>query len=468
MPYEINETHDPNLKSWVESANDPSSDFPIQNLPIFAGFHPRCIAGDGPQHGTQLYVAIGDYGLNLDHFDECYCLEEDDPVYKYVDGLDVDLDIHGIGGQRLNDFASRRNSGRLRKRLVELFRVDTRRVRDKKDFARRFLFPRSEIMIAPPASIENYTDFYASVHHATTVGAMFRPDNPLLPNYKHVPIGYHGRASSIVLSGTEIRRPNGQQSPPDDNVGAGPSFGPCKLLDYELELGFFVGPGNELGKPISVSEAEDHIFGVCLVNDWSARDVQKWEYQPLGPFLAKNFATSISPYVVTMEALAPFRAPAYARPAGDPRPLPYLWNERDQKQGGLDITLEVYLASKQMRDRGMSPIRLSKGSTRDLYWTPAQMLAHHTSNGCNMQAGDLFASGTVSGPTPDSRGCLLELTWDGQGKPRKAIELPTGEKRTFLADGDEVIFKGYCEREGFRRIGLGECRGVITPAVSPV
>lgn len=445
MPYEINETHDPNLKSWVESANDPGSDFPIQNLP-FADVPPT---GHGFHRGVG--VCIGDQFLDLEILRRAGLL-----VVEKEHVLSLSLFTrHALVASH------------LRRQVVNLLRADNSRLRDNTELRTLAMRNLSDIPGWMSPWVRNYTDFYASVDHATTVGAMFRPDNPLLPNYKHVPIGYHGRASSIVASGTEIRRPNGQQSPPDDNPGVGPSFGPCKLLDYELELGFFVGPGNELGQPISINEAEDHIFGVCLVNDWSARDVQKWEYQPLGPFLAKNFATSISPYVVTMEALAPFRAPAYARPAGDPRPLPYLWNERDQKQGGLDVTLEVYLASKQMRDRGMAPIRLSKGSTKDLYWTPAQMLAHHTSNGCNMQAGDLFASGTVSGPTPDSRGCLLELTWDGQGKPRKAIELPTGETRVFLADGDEVIFKGYCERKGFRRIGLGECRGVIAPAIPP-
>jgi fumarylacetoacetase len=319
-------------------------------------------------------------------------------------------------------------------------------------------------------SVHNYTDFYASIHHAATVGSMFRPDNPLLPNYRHVPIGYHGRASSIVVSGTEVRRSRGQIPPPDDKPGQGPTFGPCRMLDYELEVGAFVGPGNNLGEPVPIGRAEDHIFGLCLVNDWSARDIQKWEYQPLGPFLAKNFATTISPYVVALEALEPFRCPAYRRPAGDPRPLDYLYDEQDQARGGFDITLEVWLRSAEMERRGMSPVRLSRSNAfREMYWTFAQMLAHHTSNGCNLQPGDLLASGTVSGTGPAERGCLLELTWQGRGPdakplPRKPIELPTGEKRVFLEDGDEVIFKGYCERDGFRRIGFGECRGKIVPA----
>ncbi|MEL7485009.1 MAG: fumarylacetoacetase, partial [Planctomycetota bacterium] len=319
-----------------------------------------------------------------------------------------------------------------------------------------------------------YTDFYASVYHATNVGSMFRPDNPLLPNYKWIPVGYHGRASSVVPSGTPIRRPSGQLSPAEE--GGAPSFGPCKLLDYELELGVVMGRGNELGETIPIAEAEDHILGVCLLNDWSARDMQKWEYVPLGPFLAKSFATSVSPYLVTMEALAPFRVPALRRPEGDPAPLPHLFDEHDQAHGGIDITLEVLLASKQMRDKGMEPIRLSKGSFKDMYWTISQMVTHHASNGCNMQPGDLLGSGTVSGPRRDSRGCLLELTWDGDpfaaepklvpGTQRTPIELPTGETRTFLGDHDEVILKGYCERDGYRRIGLGECRGAIEPGIN--
>ncbi|MEO1279982.1 MAG: fumarylacetoacetase, partial [Planctomycetota bacterium] len=300
------------------------------------------------------------------------------------------------------------------------------------------------------------------------------PDNPLLPNYKHIPIGYHGRASSVVASGTDIRRPVGQQAPAED--GGAPSFGPCKLFDYELEVGFVVGRGNELGETIDIAEAEKHMLGLCLVNDWSARDLQKWEYQPLGPFLAKSFATTVSPYIVTMEALAPFRTAAFTRDAGDPSPLPYLTSDANTAAGGFDITLEVLLASEAMRSKGMEPLKISSGNFKDMYWTLAQMLTHHSSNGCNMQPGDLLASGTVSGKTKDSRGCLLELTWNGDafasppklvpGTDRTPITLPTGEERKFLADGDEVIIKGYCEREGFRRIGFGECRGIVTPARS--
>jgi fumarylacetoacetase len=448
-PPGINETHDPNLKSWVESANDPATEFPIQNLPLCAATVERWSTG------PQLYARIGDKLLNLDHLDESG---------RVFDGVDYiqRLDIAGLGSSTLNWLEGKTA---LRMLLSDMLRADSKLVHDKKAFASQFLADLSEAVLAPPFDILNYTDFYASIHHASTVGAMFRPDNPLLPNYKHVPIGYHGRASSIVASGTEFRRPSGQQAPPDNEPGAAPSFGPSKMLDYELEVGCFIGPGNSLGQPINIAQARDHIFGLCLVNDWSARDIQKWEYQPLGPFLAKNFATTISPYIVTLEALAPFRCPAYTRPEGDPRPLPYLSDEQDQSWGGFDITLEAYIQSADMAKRGMAPHRLSSGrGFKDMYWTFAQMIAHHTSNGCNFQPGDLIASGTVSGPTPDSRGCLLELTWDGAGKPRRPIELPTGEKRTFLGDGDTVIFKAFCEREGFRRIGFGECRGTIAVA----
>jgi fumarylacetoacetase len=308
-----------------------------------------------------------------------------------------------------------------------------------------------------PAQIGDYSDFYASLHHATNVGSMFRPDNPLLPNYKWVPIGYHGRASSIVVSGTPVKRPHGQLKPPD---AESPVYAPSRALDYEMEMGCFVGSGNPLGKAVPIEQAGEHLFGLSLVNDWSARDIQTWEYQPLGPFLAKSFATTVSPWVITLEALEPYRVPPFKRPPGDPAPLPYLDSASEQARGGIDVTVEVYLLTSQMRDSGMSPYRLSRGSTADLYWTMGQMLAHHTSNGCNLRPGDLFASGTVSGPTRDSRGCLLELT----GRGSEPIQLPTGETRKFLEDGDEVIMRGYCERDGSVRIGFGECRGLIAPA----
>ncbi|MBL8747365.1 MAG: fumarylacetoacetase [Phycisphaerae bacterium] len=457
MPYDINETHDPNLKSWVESANAPGTEFPIQNLP-FVQFESleTFLADDGETRVPEHYsagVRIGDHLLDLQR-----CVEE---------GLFKDELFDALGTPFLDSMESILDAdaeawSMLRAGIVNILRKDGAVFRGNAGAKSKIILPIADCRLLPIfKKIPNYTDFYASIHHASTVGAMFRPDNALLPNYKWVPIGYHGRASSIVPSGSTITRPRGQTKADD---APAPTFGPSKLLDYELEVGFFVGRGNELGTPIHIGEAEDHILGLCLVNDWSARDFQKWEYQPLGPFLAKNFATSVSPYLVTMEALAPFRVPAYPRPAGDPAPLPHLYSERDQKLGGIDITLEVFLASKEMRERGIAPIRLSRGSFKDMYWTIAQLLTHHASNGCNMQPGDLLASGTISGPTPDSRGCLLELTWDGPGKPRKPIELPTGEKRTFLEDGDEVIMRGYCEREGFRRIGFGECRGIIAPS----
>jgi fumarylacetoacetase len=347
--------------------------------------------------------------------------------------------------------------GELRRQIADLLDADSPAWRANRRLGDRLLVPMAEVELLLPASIGDYTDFYASVHHATNVGSMFRPDNPLLPNYKWVPIGYHGRASSIVPSGTPVRRPRGQIKPADADA---PTYAPTRSLDYEMEMGCFVAGGNPLGEPVPVDRAEERLFGVCLVNDWSARDVQAWEYQPLGPFLAKNFATTVSPWVVTMEALAPFRTPAFRRPAGDPEPLPYLRSERNSAAGGLDIVVEVFLATARMREAGTPPARLSRGRVADLYWTPAQMLAHHTSNGCNLQPGDLFASGTVSGPDRDQRGCLLELTWRGE----EPLTLPGGETRKFLEDGDEVVMRGWCERDGAVRIGLGECRGVVVAA----
>jgi fumarylacetoacetase len=317
----------------------------------------------------------------------------------------------------------------------------------------------SEAEMRPPTDIGDYTDFYASIYHATNVGKLFRPESPLLPNYKYVPIGYHGRASSIVLSGSEVRRPKGQTLAAGAKI---PIFGPSQMLDYEAEVGFFVGQGNALGEPVSIDDAEDHIFGVCIVNDWSARDIQSWEYQPLGPFLSKNFATSISPWVVTWLALEPYRAPAFFRPPGDPQPLPYLSSAKDKSEGGIDLTIEVYIRSMLMREGHLRPSRLSTASLADMYWTPAQMLTHHTSNGCNMQAGDLFASGTVSGPEAGSQGCLLELTRRGA----EAIVLPTEEERKFLHDGDEIIMRAFLQREGAARIGLGECAGLIVASTA--
>ena len=433
----LDSTHDPTLESWVDSANLPGADFPIQNLPLGV-FHRRPL---GPLPYSAIGVAIGDYILNLRH-----CV-----TAGLLDGLAPEA-LDACSGVRLNRLMSlgRDHWLPLRRRLSELLSAGG----GHRSAVEPRLLPRRKAVMLPPATIGNYTDFYASIHHATNVGRLFRPDNPLLPNYKYVPIGYHGRASSIVVSGRAVDRPSGQWKGPTAEV---PVFGPTRSLDYELEVGFFAGPGNALGQPIPIAEAEGHIFGLCLLNDWSARDIQAWEYQPLGPFLAKSFATSISPWVVTMEALAPFRAPAFARPDGDPEPLPYLSLPEDRERGGIDLTLEVHIASRQMRESGVAPARLSRGNLRNLYWTPAQLLTHHASNGCNLRPGDLLASGTVSGPSAEERGCLLELTQRGA----EPIRLPTGEERKFLEDGDEVILRGYCERAGFRRIGFGECRGTI-------
>jgi fumarylacetoacetase len=339
----------------------------------------------------------------------------------------------------------------LRVHLMDLLSDRSARAR-----VQQTLVPQAGTEMLLPAHIGDYTDFYASIYHATNVGSLFRPDNPLLPNYKYVPIGYHGRASSIIPTGAEIRRPCGQTKAADADL---PSFGPSRSLDYELEVGFFVGRENTQGETIPISEAESHIFGLCLLNDWSARDVQAWEYQPLGPFLAKNFATTISPWVVTMDALEPFRVPAFARAESDPQPLPYLSTAEDRARGGVDLKLEVWLRTARMRAEKAPPVRLSQGNLRDLYWTLAQMLTHHASNGCNLQPGDLLASGTVSGPSPGSLGCLLEITRRGA----EPLQLSNGETRKFLEDGDEVILRGYCERDGNPRIGLGECQGIVMP-----
>jgi fumarylacetoacetase len=318
------------------------------------------------------------------------------------------------------------------------------------DKTEKWLLPLREVELLLPCEVPDYTDFYASIHHATNVGSMFRPDNPLLPNYKWLPVAYHGRASSVVVSGTQVRRPWGQIV---SNPAGPPQYAPCRLLDYEVELGAFLGPGNRIGEPIPIGQAEDHVAGVCLLNDWSARDIQTWEYQPLGPFLAKNFATSVSPWVVTLEALEPFRRAPLARPAGEPDPLPHLQTTGDSAFG---ITLEVWLRSARMQ----APMMISRADFSSMYWTLAQMVAHHTSNGCPLRAGDLIGSGTVSGPEKQNRGCLLEMTWRGT----EPLKLPTGETRKFLENGDEVILRGWCEAPGFRRIGLGECRGVVLPA----
>ncbi len=440
----MNETHNPRTKSWVESANVPGTDFPIQNLP-FGVFKRK--ERTGPGH---VGIAIGDSIVDMDTALSVV------PFY----GLAREA-AEACLSPSLNKLLSlgTRHSNALRSRMFELLQNDNQNAEKHRRLLEQSLVPMADAEMLLPAEIGDYTDFYASLYHATNVGTMLRPDNPLFPNYKHIPIGYHGRSSSIVVSGTSVRRPVGQtkaDSAPD------PDFGPSRLLDYELEMGFFVGAGNVLGVPINVEAAEDHIFGLCLLNDWSARDIQKWEYQPLGPFLAKNFATTISPWVVTLDALEPFRVPAFQRGENDPSPLPYLDSTTNRQRGGIDITLEVLLSSGQMRKERMSPVLLSRGTFKDMYWTIGQMVTHHASNGCNLRPGDFMGSGTVSGAAKESRGCLLELTWRGA----EAIHLPTNEVRRFLEDGDEIIMRGYCQREGFVRIGFGECRGIILPSLS--
>lgn len=430
----MNATHDPQLKSWIESANRPGNDFPIQNLPF--GVFKKRIGGALAHIG----VAIGDQVLNV-------VAARNEGLFSGI----AEEAAEACSDETLNRFMALGTThwSELRKRL-SLLLSDT----SEREKTQRCLVPMNEVEMQLPAAIGDYSDFYASVFHATNVGSMFRPDNPLLPNYKWVPIGYHGRASSLVVSGTPVRRPHGQAKADTESI---PTFAPCKQLDYELEVGFFVGQGNALGQPIMIADAEHHIFGLCLVNDWSARDIQKWEYQPLGPFLAKSFATTISPWIVTLEALEPFRCPAFAREPSDPLPLPYLESPVNIIRGGVDLTLEVFIASERMRQLDYAPMRVSRGSFADMYWTMAQMLTHHASNGCNLRSGDLLASGTVSGKTKESRGCLLELTWRGT----EPLRLPTGEERKFLEDGDEIIIRGWCERIGAVRIGFGECRGRI-------
>jgi len=419
------------VKSWIDSANAPGTDFPLGNLP-FGVFQ------DG------ICIAIGDFVLSLGLCGQA----------GFLDGLSQ-ATLVASAKARLNELmalsATERTS--LRERLTGLLAAGQK---DRESIS-LCLSPLKDAVLRKPVDIGDYTDFYASIHHATNVGRLFRPDNPLLPNYKYVPIGYHGRASSIVVSGTEVRRPRGQIKTAESSS---PEYAPTRSLDYELEVGLYIGAGNALGEPVAVNEAESHIFGLSLVNDWSARDLQSWEYQPLGPFLSKSFATTVSPWVVTMEALAPFRVPAFARPKGDPAPLRYLDSERVRSGGAIDIVLEVYLATPEMRRRGEPETLISRSNFKDLYWTPAQLVAHHSSNGCNLQTGDLLASGTVSGPSPDARGCLLELTKRGA----EPLTLPNGETRRFLEDGDEVIFRGFCKRPDAARIGFGECRGRLEAA----
>ena len=422
----IDDTHDPALQSWVESANEPGCDFPIQNLP-FGIFRDRKKRGETPRGG----VAIGDQILDLAAL-----------------GIKTGPTLNGLAAQGRPVWRG------LRKEISTCLSVKN------KNFKRfqRHLLPIKQAELFLPVAIGDYSDFFTGIHHASNMGRILRPQGePLMPNYKWVPIGYHGRASSIVVSGAPVCRPRGQTRPAN---GEKPPFEPSRRLDYETELAFVVGPGNRLGRPIKVGEALEHVFGVVLLNDWSARDIQAWEYQPLGPFLAKSFASTVSPWIVTLEALAPYRCPAFPRAFNDPTPLPYLFDDADQRAGGFAIGVEMYLRTPKMREQKTPPARLSTGNFRDSYWTAAQIVAHQTSNGCNLQPGDLLGSGTISGATPETYGSLMELTQGG----KQPLQLSNGETRTFVEDGDEVIERGRCEREGYATIGFGEAAAVVRPA----
>lgn len=423
-------TLDPGLRSWVASANG-HADFPIQNLPLGI-FSPT---GGGPRGG----IAIGDAILDLPGI--APLLEGEARAAAEAAAADSLNALFALG-------APARRA--LRGQVSALLAVGS----PAQAAVAAQLNAAAKCTLHLPARIGDYTDFFAGIHHATNAGRQFRPDTPLLPNYKHVPVAYHGRASSVRASGAAVRRPKGQRKPAADPA---PSFGPSRNLDYEMELGIWIGGANEPGTAIPIAEAGGAIAGYCLLNDWSARDIQGWEAQPLGPFLAKNFGTSISPWVITPEALAPFRIPQAPRPEGDPRPFDYLWDEADQAGGAIDLAVEVLLLTAS----GAGPFRLSLANTSHLYWTPAQMVAHHTVGGCNLSPGDLFGSGTISAPEEDGYGALLEITYGG----RKPVLLPNGEERRFLEDGDTVIFRARATREGAVPIGFGECRGTILPAI---
>lgn len=439
MP-KLDDTHDPARRSWVQSANDGVTDFPIQNLP-FGVFR---TAGGAARGG----VAIGDQIFDL--------------AAGLKAGLfagDAKVAAEAAAGPALNALMTlgRRYSSTLRRRLSDLLREDGPDRAQVEKAAGTLLVPMASAQMQLPAAIGSFTDFMASIYHTERGGRLLRPDNPVPENFKYVPIAYNSRATSIRPSGEPVRRPNGQFK-----TGQGVEFGPCRQLDFELEVGLFVGPGNALGAPVPMEQAPDQIFGYCLVNDWSARDIQRWESNPLGPFLAKSLSTTISPWVVTSEALEPFATAAFARAAGDPAPLPYLHSAKDQAEGGIDFRLDALIQTPGMRAKGQPAALIGRSNFKYMYWTAAQLLTHHTSNGCNLQPGDLLASGTVSGPTDDSRCCLAEITERGN----KSFTIPQGETRTFLEDGDEVIFVGRAERTGYVSIGFGECRGRVEPAVA--
>lgn len=433
----LNETHHPALRSWVPTANTAGTDFPLQNLP-FASFRRQ-----GSSEAFRGGVAIGDQVLDLAAAAQTGVFTGLAATAAQAGAQDKLNALMALGAPAWSA---------LRLALSRALREGA----PEQAALQACLVPQASAEYGVPARIGDYTDFYTSVHHATNIGKQFRPDNPLLPNYKWVPIGYHGRASSIGVSGQQFHRPKGQTLPPGATV---PSLVPSQRLDIELELGIFVGSGNPLGEPVAMAEAEDHVFGLCLLNDWSARDIQAWEYQPLGPFLSKNFATTVSPWVVTLEALAPYRV-AFDRPADDPQPLPYLDSATNRSQGAFDIQLQVGLQTPQMREAGHADATICRTSYRHAYWTVAQMVTHHTVNGCNLQPGDLFGSGTLSGPTLDQAGALIELTTGG----KHPLTLPNGESRTWLQDGDAVVIRGWCEKAGAPRIGFGECVGTVLPA----
>jgi fumarylacetoacetase len=428
-------THDPARKSWVASANG-HAEFPIQNLPFGVSSTP----GGAPRGGVAIGDSILDIGATLET--------------GLLSGAARDA-AEAAAGPELNPLLALPASARrtLRQRLSDILASDS----NAHVMASRLLHDASACTMHLPATVGDYTDFFAGIHHARKGGQISRPENPLMPNYKYVPVAYHSRASSVAPSGEDVRRPNGQRKLPNE---AAPTHGPCRNLDYELELGMWIGPGNRSDEPIPIGEAAEHTAGFCLLNDWSARDIQSWESQPLGPFLGKSFRTSVSPWIVTMDALEPFRIAQPARPDGDPAPLPHLLDAADQARGAYDIDCEVFLLTPAMRAVGADAHRMCRSNTRELYWTVAQMVAHHASNGCNLRPGDLFGSGTISGTDATSIGCLLEMTFGG----RDTITLSNGETRRYLEDGDEVIFRAHCRRPGAVTIGFGECRGRIVAA----
>lgn len=439
MPYILNETHNPDALSWVSSANAHDAEFPIQNLPY--GVFSHRATDDPPRVG----VAIGDRILDVG---ACH-------------QMDLFSGMAYVAAERCNTSSlngllalTPAHWSALRRRLHELLRINHPDMRHHRDVVTQALVPQVDARLHMPLVVGDYTDFYASRHHAANVARMLRAGESLQPSYLYLPLGYHGRASSVVVSGTPVWRPSGQRLADGAEL---PEFRPSQALDYEAEVGLVIGGENALGEPVPVGRARERIFGICLLNDWSARDLQAWESRPLGPFLSKSFATTISPWIVTLEALTPFRSAQTPRAEDQPPPLPYLQDEEDQARGAFDVTLEVYLSSETMRERGMAPVRVSRSSMHDLYWTPAQLVAHHTSNGCNLRPGDLLGTGTVSGASPEARGCLLERTWRGT----EPLVLPTGEERRWLEDGDEVTLRGRAERGGAAGVGLGAAVGLL-------